>query len=355
MKLRVGLVGLGPTWITRHRPALSALASRFEVRAVCDPVAHRADQVAAELRARSIDGFRALATADDVDAVLLLSGRWFGALPILAACDAGKAVYCGASVEMRADEATELQARVRQSGVAFMAELPHRLAPATIRLKELIATRLGPPRLLFCNERLGAPKSAGEGATSHTRRLIEMVDWCRYVVGREATAVTGTRHEALATDASGALVKRSCSSGGREDYTLVTLEFGQATPGIKRPAGLEDPCPFAQIACGGYVQQAWTEAASFRRPADLQVVCENGVAFVDLPSQLVWFDGAGQHTESLEHERPLGEQLLMEFHRSVSSLVLRSSSLEDAFRALTIVLAARKSAATGLKVDCTPG
>jgi predicted dehydrogenase len=350
LKLKVGLVGLGPTWNSRHRPALSALASRFEVRAVCDPVAHRADQVAAELRARSVDGFRALATADDVDAVLLLSGRWFGALPILAACDAGKAIYCGASVEMRADEATELQSRVRQSGVAFMAELPHRLAPATIRLKELIATRLGPPRLLFCNERLGAPKSAGEGAASHTRRLIEMVDWCRYIVGREATAVTGTRHEAMLPGGT----KEGCSSGGREDYTLVTLEFGLPTPGIKRPAGIEDPCPFAQIACGGYVQQAWSEASAFRRPADLQVVCQHGVAFVDLPSQLVWFDSAGQHTESLEHERPLGEQLLMEFHRSVSSLLLRPSSLEDAFRALSIVLSARESAATGKRIDCTP-
>ena len=32
------------------------------------------------------------------------------------------------------------------SGVAFMAEFPRRLFPATLRLKELIATRLGKPR-----------------------------------------------------------------------------------------------------------------------------------------------------------------------------------------------------------------
>ncbi|MEO0515352.1 MAG: Gfo/Idh/MocA family oxidoreductase [Planctomycetota bacterium] len=177
MKLRVGLVGVGPTWNTRHRPALSALASRFCVRAVCDPVAHRAVQVADEIGARPIDGFRALTAAEDIEAILMLSGRWFGALPIHAACDHGKAVYCGASVDMPEAQASSLCTRVRESGVAFMAELPLRLAPATIRLKELIATRLGPPKLLFCNERHSATWSSeapcpGEPA-SHTRRLID--------------------------------------------------------------------------------------------------------------------------------------------------------------------------------------
>ena len=37
-----------------------------------------------------------------------------------------------------------------------MAELPRRHMPATLRLKELIATRLGEPQLLFCHLRQGA-------------------------------------------------------------------------------------------------------------------------------------------------------------------------------------------------------
>ena len=37
------------------------------------------------------------------------------------------------------------------------------------------------------------------------------------------------------------------------------------------------------------------EAISFRPPAELQVVCERGVAFLDLPSTLIWFDCAGRH------------------------------------------------------------
>lgn len=332
MKLKVGLVGLGPRWNTRHRPALAALSSRFSVRAVCDPVAHRAAQAAEEFGARPIDGFWALASCDDVEAILMLSGRWFGALPLVAACECGKAIYCGASVDLVETAATSLRDRVRRSGVAFMAEFPFRLAPATIRLKELIATRLGRPRLLFCNERHAASKangaSVGEQPASTSRRLIEMADWCRYVAGIEPTSV-------------------QCATSGRqsadacEDYTLVSLEFESE----------EAPPVLAQIACGGYVPAGWSEAAAFRRPADLQVVCERGIAFVDLPGTVTWFDDAGQHTEHLQDEHPIGERLLLEFHRNVSSLVLRSSSLDDAFRALQVVLAARRSAAEGRRVE----
>ena len=42
---------------------------------------------------------------------------------------------------------------------------------------------------------------------------------------------------------------------------------------------------------------------------------QRGIAFVDLPATLVWFDEAGRHQESLDSERPVGEQLLTHFYR----------------------------------------
>ena len=95
MKLRVGLVGLGTGWENRHRPALRALSDRFEVRAICDQVSHRAEQAAREFNATAVDGFRSLANREDIDAVLMLSRQWYGTLPILAACDAGKSLHEG--------------------------------------------------------------------------------------------------------------------------------------------------------------------------------------------------------------------------------------------------------------------
>lgn len=333
MKLRLGLIGLGPNWSNRHQPALRALSDRFEVRAVCDPVAHRAEQVANAFKARAATSFRDIAFAPDIDAVMLLSARWFGSLPIVAACEAGKAVYCGASLDLNASEAANLRQTVREAGIAFMAEFPFRLAPATIRLQELIATRLGKPRLLFCNQRHTA--SIKQDPSPHAvnmRQTIEMVDWCRYLVGTEPTSVMGTAH-ARQTDIQA------------EDYLLMMLDFAQ--PGSTVTVQ-------AQIACGSYVQDQWSEATAFRRPADLQVVCERGIAFIDLPSSLVWFDAAGQHMESLDSERPVGEQLLMMFHRQVESLVLKTASLEDAYRATSIVIAAQQSHREGRRMPCAP-
>jgi predicted dehydrogenase len=94
----------------------------------------------------------------------------------------------------------------------------------------------------------------------------------------------------------------------------------------------------------------WEEAVSFRPPAALQVACTNGIAFIDLPASLIWFDRAGRHQESLESERPVGEQLLAQFHRAVTSLVRSTSGLEDAYRALAVVLAAIQSHREGRRI-----
>ena len=334
MKLRIGLVGLGNAWDLRHRPALRAMSDRFDVRAVCEPVAHRAEIAARDFGADAVDGFRALAQREDIDAVLILSGQWFGALPILAACDAGKAVYCAAALDFDADQITLLKRRIEASGVAFMAEFPRRQAPATLRLMELIATRLGNPRLLFAHQRMPAEAHNGQRAeptapVSRTHDLVELVDWCRYMTGSEPTSVLGLSHITQ-------------SAPEQIDYEMMSLDFpGPGGPGTRITA---------QISSGRYIPASWPEAVSFRPPAALQVACEHGIAFIDLPSTLIWFDKAGRHMESLDSERPVGEEMFSQFHRSVTSLVRNTSGLEDAYRAMLIVQAAQRSHAEGRRI-----
>jgi predicted dehydrogenase len=334
MKLRVGLVGLGNAWEVRHRPALRALSDRFEVRAVCEPVAHRAEIAARDFGATAVDGFRVLAEREDVDIVLVLSGQWYGALPILAACDAGKAVYCAAALDFDTQQARQIKERVEASGVAFMAEFPRRQAPATLRLKELIATRLGSPRLLFSHQRVptethGGTRALPKAVVSRTHDLVELVDWCRYVVGGEPTSVLGLSHVTQADPEE-------------IDYEMMSLDFsGPSGPGTRITA---------QISSGRYMPACWPEAVAYRPPAALQVACEEGIAFIDLPSTLVWFDKAGRHMESLDSERPVGEQMLSHFHRAVTSLVRNTSGLEDAYRAMLIVQHAHRSHAEGRRI-----
>jgi predicted dehydrogenase len=335
MKLRVGLIGLGEAWESRHRSALLSLVDRFEVRAVCAEVAQRAERVAREFNAEAVDGFRAVTGRADVDAVLMLSSNWFGALPVLAACEAGKAVYCASALDIDRQQAQEVKQRVERSGIAFMAEFPRRHAPATLRLKELLATCLGPPQLLFCHLRTPRTENRpsarnGRSSPTVTRGLLELVDWCRYVVGQEPTSVMSVRHTSNRTPAE-------------EDYQMMSLDFSH-----RDAAGSG---PLAQISCGRYFPSRWQEAIAFRPPAALQVSCANGIAFVDLPSSLIWFDDAGRHMESLDSERPAGEQLLTQFHRAVTSLLRRTGDLEDAYRSLEIVHCAAQSQQEGRRID----
>jgi len=338
MKLRVGIIGMGGEWQSRHGPALRALADRFEVHAVCEQVGHLAEQAALEFKAATVDGYQTLTRREDIDAVLILSTQWYGALPILAACRSGKAVYCAAGLDLDPEQAAAVKRTVEEAGIAFMAEFPRRQAPATVRLKELIATRLGEPRMLFCHRRAavdnGSRRAAGKSPICPGRYdLLELVDWCRYVVGREPRWVNGLMHPGAEDQV--------------DDYQMMSLGFpNQAELDREQPAA----GPIAQISCGRYFPAGWKEAISYRPLAELQVTCEHGVAFVDLPTTLIWFDEAGRHQEVLDSERPVGEQLLRQFHRAVTSLVRKAGDLEDAYRAMHIVQQAQVSHRVGRRI-----
>lgn len=331
MKLRVGLIGLGENWLTRHRPALLAMSDRFEVKAICCEIARKADQVARDFNAMPMDGFRAMVEREDIDAVLALSPDWVGALPMVAACESGKAVFSAGALDIAAEQLDQVRRRIENSGVAFMAELPRRFAPATIRLKELIATRLGAPRLMFCHERLPAEAQSnrlrrGQYCPLTWRHLMELVDWCGYLVGRPPGSVLSALHEQHAAHRDAW-------------YQMVNLEFPPEAEGL--------PPVMAQMSVGHYVPDRWPDALAYRRPASIQICCDRGMAFVDLPSNVVWFDDSGPHSESLESERPVGERMLDQFHRAVTSLVRRNADLDDSVRAMRVVQAAQESVRTG--------
>ena len=326
MKLRIGLIGLGETWQSRHRPALRMLQDRFEVRAVYSTISKLAEDCAAEFEADPVDGYRALVARCDIDAVMVLQRSWLGWLPVMAACEAGKAIYWAGDLDFDSGTDNGVRDAIEASGVAFMTEFPRRFAPATLRLKELIATRLGAPRLVFCHRRIQTePAESRANPRQINRELVELIDWCRYIVGHEPASVIGT----------------GCLNGAADDYRCLSLQFS----GVDK-----NPPVTAQISCGDYISQSWHEAANFRPPAAMQVCCENGVAFIDLPSTLVWFDEAGRHLETLDTESPVGEQLLTQFHRAVTSLVRNLGDLNDAYRAAEILAAAERSEQEGCRI-----
>lgn len=320
MKLRLGLIGLSQDWGKRHAPALRLLRERFEVAGIYNAVSTLADKAAREFDSERFDSFRDL-LASDVDAVLFLESGWYGTAPILAACDYGKAIFCGRQVDLDLAEVTALKSSVDHSGVAFMAEFPRRYAAASLRLKELIVTRLGRPKLLFCHRRLEDGNSKrGERplAAQHDRELIELIDWCSYIVGNRVRAVQGVRQP----------------GASHPVYESISLDLS----GDDEPEG----STLAQVSCGSYIKPAWPEAISVRSPASLQVCCEKGMAYIDLPSSLIWYDEAGGHRESLDEELAVGQQLLTQFHRATTSLIRKMGDLEDLSESLSVLSSVRE-------------
>ena len=334
MKLNVGLIGIGDQWETRHRPALKSLSDRFSVKGVCSDIAIKAQRVAQDFGATQFDGFRSLIRRSEIDAVLCLSQNWGGPLPMLAACDYGKAIYSSSAIDLDLVRASHVKKRVEDSGVAFMAEFAKRHIPATIRLKELIATRLGKPKLIFSTERLtqDQAKKPSTMASQDSKLLVELVDWCNYIIGQPPTGVQGIRH-GFASDQN------------QSSFLNLTLDYDNG----------ESDSALAQIRLARILPKRWKDALGYRRPASLQVTCEHGVAYIDSPTTITWFDDAGQHTESLESDRPVGEQLLTLFHRAVTSLVRKTTDLVDAYRARIIVDRAEDSLESRQRIDLGPG
>ena len=198
MRLRVGLIGLGDVWQMRHAPALRALADRFEVRAICDQVRHRAEQAAAEFDAEAVDGYHALVHREDIDAVLVLSPQWFGPLPILAACESGKAVYCAAGLDLDAERSrsrSSIAWRRRASPSWPSSPQSPGAGHDPAEGIDRHATGRAPAAVLspaiggrFAGQRPAWPLAAARRRFAH---LLEQVDWCRYVVDRRADVRDG--------------------------------------------------------------------------------------------------------------------------------------------------------------------
>ena len=152
MRIRVGLIGLGDAWQQRHAPA-PALADRFEVRAVCEPVSLRARPVVDEFHAATVAGFQALVQREDVEAVMVLA-RMVRGIAHSRGLRRRQGGLPRGGIAVRAGRGGGNSVIGSKKPAWPSWRNSRRQAPAMLRLKELIATRLGPPQLVFCHQRL---------------------------------------------------------------------------------------------------------------------------------------------------------------------------------------------------------
>ncbi len=336
VRLRVGVVGLGRLWEARHKPAFARMGDRFQVAAVYDQVARRAAIEASQLGCAASDGLVALIRRPDVDAIYLLTPQWFGLHPVELAAEAGKPIYCALPLAAEPAAIEALAGAVRKGGAPFMPELARRFYPATLRLRELLATTLGRPRLILGHSRLFGFDRYGQPGPSTQMAPAPLtldpgsylLDWCRFVFQAEPVGVTGFGATVLPAEApEGDLAT---------DFEGFAAEF---------PGG-----ELAQLSFGHYHRTPWAEASRFLPQPGFQVLAERGAAWLEMPDRIHWADAQGPHDERLPMEPTVGEVLNDQFHRLVRGEPSLAPSLDDALAVARLVGDLHRSRAEGRKV-----
>lgn len=319
--LNVGLIGLGPEWERRYRPALAKLRHRLRVRCVHTPVITHAEQVAAELQCQVATGLMRLVERDDVQALLVLDTSWYSGVPANFACQVRKPAYLAGSQVPRTSLTDQLLRRAAESGVTLMPEFGHRYTPATSRLRELIATRLGRPLELVVDVATAVDSSPDDtpSLSVASRELLAMtVDWCLNVVG---TAPASVR-----VSSGGGLLPES-KTGPLE----IRVEFRQ--PAAGGPAAVA--CVRLNAASGSAVTDAESDSADLQLQARVQ--CLKGIAWLTNPDQVKWESADDKKTESLTSDRPDVEVMLDLFTRRVVGGLIPVPTLEDLLRAHQLI------------------
>lgn len=318
-QLAVGLIGLGPTWELHYRDAVRRLSSKLCVRAVCDAVHVRAAAVAAQFHATTISSPWQLSQRRDIKAWLILDPGWFGIYPAELAVWCGRPALFANCFGSEPQRLAELFGHAIERGETLLPEFPQRFLPATTRLRELIATKLGPVRRIA----LQVPTSStGKAATlkwlvEQQADCVGQFDWCACLIGQPAATVEFD----------------SSAVGSRFQLTFVAKSDGTSLDS-----------PVAEIVLTQGLNQAGHE------PRRL-IECERGSAIIANATSITWQTEAEQADESLTNERPPFEIILDQFCRRALGGLVPVPTLTDAVQSLAIVQAATESLCTGRRVS----
>jgi predicted dehydrogenase len=317
--IRVGIVGLGRLWTARHRPSLMRLRDRFEVVGVYDQVRRLAQQEARSIGCMAMPGLEALIRRPEIEALYVLTPQWFETYGLERAAATGKAVYC--ALPVRPDWPN------LPASALVVPEMARRFYPATLRLRELLSTQLGRPRLVIGQARFQpfdrtsspGPSTPNAPVPLDVEPGANLLDWCRCLFDEEPVTL----------QAFGA----ACAPGAvDDDFGGFTLHF-----------------PGGGVAQIHYIRWPGDVEPALPRPG-IQVFTERGAAFLALPDHLVWTADRQKHDERLPAQPELGDVLNEHFYRKLTGESSLSPDWSDALAAGRLLRALQSSRASGCTI-----
>jgi myo-inositol 2-dehydrogenase / D-chiro-inositol 1-dehydrogenase len=215
--LRIGVVGVGRIG-RMHAELLARRVPGAAVGAVFDSEPESARDVGGELGVPVAGSISEVLASDDVDAVAVCTSTPTHAELIVAAAEAGKAIFCEKPISLDLAEVDRALAAVAEAGVPFQIGFNRRFDPAHQAVHDAVASgAIGRPHVVRISSRDPAPPPIAYVKVSGGIFLdmtIHDFDMARYVAGSEVVEVY----------ARGAVrVDQQFAEAGDVDTALITL------------------------------------------------------------------------------------------------------------------------------------
>ncbi len=309
-RVGLGLIGLGPSWEQVYRDAIGRLQSRLTIRLVYDPVEARARSVATEINAEVVSSLRQLLTRSSLQGVLVLEPGWCGVGALNLVASSGKPAYLGKwalrdalaqnSILRGPKGLSDGESKALKIDDQLFPELGLRLTPASCRLRELMATKLGSATQILIHADL----------SSEISEIATLVDWCISMMGQDP--ISSNRSIESSTGLAGFDLEFPSSVSGRRTAKLRQKSIGENSLRI-------------------------------------EVECDCGHAVLTNRTQIAWKSSAEQAEESLAGERTETEILIDQFCRRALGGLNPVGRLSEILQAIEIAEAGfgRPSCHTG--------
>ncbi|MEZ6066291.1 MAG: hypothetical protein R3B90_11435 [Planctomycetaceae bacterium] len=315
------MLGLPRDWEAVYRPALDRLAPRVRVASVYSSVPRQAREQAAELAAEVASGIRVILDRHPSNGVALLDADWWSPFALARVLQTGRAVYWRVNGQVEPAQLASWHEQSRAAGGLVMPEMRLRYTPATLRLRELLATELGPVRSVDVHP-LNTAAPAGRQVD------VELYDWCRCVFDATPLDVHSIANAQAGSNAMRTITLRL--KRRQEDPFVVV---------IRRPT--------QEQARSERHPQATRKLAADEWPYEFCIACKYGEARIEDASHLRWRVGGQEHTESLGNERTAVSVALDHFARRLAGGLIPVPDLSDLLAAHRICDRASQSCETG--------
>jgi len=203
------------------QPANDVFNPDVSVAAVCDVDESHLDNGAADVintgrpAPKKVKDFRRLLEQKDIDAVIIGTPDHWHAIPFIAACEAGKDIYCEKPTAVTVRESQAMLAAVRRYGRVYQAGTQQRSLPLFLKALALVrAGRLGRLRRATCL--IGGAPRGGYSSAMMAGFAGELLTNIVPFIETNFRAKTGARDRALAGLSAGS-------------YPLVVTIDGQAS------------------------------------------------------------------------------------------------------------------------------